>query len=62
MPEPGPNQIQVKVSCCGLCHTDLHVVEGDIPAHKMPVIPGHQIVGRVEKLGSAVKKLVRGTV
>lgn len=60
MPEPGPNQIQVKVSCCGLCHTDLHVVEGDIPAHKMPVIPGHQIVGRVEKLGSAVKKLVRG--
>jgi propanol-preferring alcohol dehydrogenase len=60
LPEPAPNQIRVKVSCCGLCHTDLHVVEGDLPPHKMPVIPGHQIVGTVEKAGFEVKKFQRG--
>src|SRR5512147_896591 len=51
-PEPGPKQIHLRVSSCALCHTDIHIVEGDIPAHKMPVIPGHQIVGIVDKLGS----------
>ena len=51
-PEPGPKQIRLRVSSCALCHTDIHIVEGDIPAHKMPVIPGHQIVGIVDKLGS----------
>ncbi len=50
-PEPVTNQIRVKVKCCGVCHTDLHTVEGDIPAHRLPVILGHQIVGVVEKLG-----------
>ena len=58
-PEPGPNQIRVRVHCCGLCHTDLHVVEGDLPPHKMPVIPGHQIVGTVEKTGANVAKFKR---
>jgi len=58
-PEPGPNQIRVKVHCCGLCHTDLHVIEGDMPPHKLPVIPGHQIVGTVEKAGTQVKKFQR---
>lgn len=51
-PEPVARQVRVKVRCCGVCHTDLHTVEGDIPAHKLPVIPGHQIVGIVDKLGS----------
>ncbi len=51
-PEPGPKQVRLRISCCALCHTDLHIVEGDIPAHKIPVIPGHQIVGVVDKLGS----------
>jgi propanol-preferring alcohol dehydrogenase len=58
-PEPGPRQLRVKVHCCGLCHTDLHTVEGDIPSHRLPVIPGHQIVGTVEKVGAQVKKFRR---
>jgi alcohol dehydrogenase, propanol-preferring len=58
-PEPGPNQIRVKVHCCGLCHTDLHVVEGDLRPHKMPVISGHQIVGTVEKTGADVSRFRR---
>jgi len=58
-PEPGPHQIRVKVHCCGLCHTDLHTVEGDLPSHKLPVVPGHQIVGTVEKVGLNAKKFQR---
>lgn len=60
LPEPGPQQIRVKVSCCGLCHTDLHTVEGDIPPHKLPIIPGHQIVGTVEKLGEGASTFQLG--
>src|SRR4051812_757985 len=60
LPEPSPNQVRIKVHCCGLCHTDLHVVEGDLPAHKLPIIPGHQIIGTVEKCGKDVKKFQRG--
>lgn len=56
LPEPASRQVRVKVRCCGLCHTDLHVVEGDLPRHKMPVIPGHQIVGTIEKCGAGVSK------
>jgi len=40
LPTPGPGQIRVRVSCCGVCHTDLHIVEGDLPLHKKPVVPG----------------------
>ena len=58
-PEPGPNQIRVKVHCCAVCHTDLHVVEGDLPPHKLPVVPGHQIVGTVEKCGREVTRFQR---
>ena len=60
MPEPGANQVRIKVSCCGLCHTDLHTVEGDIPAHKLPVIPGHQIVGVVDRLSAGAAKFAIG--
>lgn len=59
-PEPGPIQIRVKIHCCGVCHTDLHVVEGDLPPHKVPVVPGHQIVGTIEKTGNDVTKFQRG--
>ncbi len=59
-PRPGPNEIRVKVSACGVCRTDLHVVDGDLPAGKLPVIPGHEIVGRVEALGAAVRDLELG--
>jgi propanol-preferring alcohol dehydrogenase len=48
-PKPGPNELLVRVSACGVCRTDLQLCEGDVPAHKLPLIPGHQLVGRVEK-------------
>lgn len=50
-PRPGPGEVLVRVEACGVCRTDLHVVEGDLPAHRRPIIPGHEIVGRVEGLG-----------
>ena len=51
MPQPARGEVLVRVSMCGVCRTDLHVVEGELPPRKSPVIPGHQIVGVVEKLG-----------
>ncbi len=51
MPSPGPRQILLRVRACGVCHTDLHTVEGDIVPPALPVIPGHQIVGTVESVG-----------
>ncbi len=51
VPQPGPGQIRLKVSVCGVCHTDLHTVEGDLTLPRLPLIPGHQVVGVVEKLG-----------
>ncbi|MGH9612298.1 MAG: zinc-dependent alcohol dehydrogenase family protein [Bryobacteraceae bacterium] len=50
-PEPGPSEVLVRVSACGICRTDLHVVEGELPPRKSPVIPGHQIVGTVARAG-----------
>lgn len=50
-PEPGAGEIRVQVRACGVCRTDLHVVEGDLPEHTLPIIPGHQIVGVVDALG-----------
>ena len=51
IPDPAPGEIRVRVSCCGICHTDLHTVEGDLHLPKLPVVPGHQIVGFVDALG-----------
>jgi propanol-preferring alcohol dehydrogenase len=53
-PLPAAGEVRVKVHTCGLCHTDLHTVEGDLAPHKRPVIPGHQIVGVIDALGSGV--------
>lgn len=53
-PRPGEHEIRLAISLCGACRTDLHIIEGDIPAHKMPVIVGHQIVGRVDRTGGKV--------
>lgn len=50
-PLPGDKEILIKVEACGLCHTDLHTIEGDLPEVKLPVIPGHQVVGRVVEVG-----------
>ncbi|MBT8115100.1 MAG: zinc-dependent alcohol dehydrogenase family protein [Arenicella sp.] len=54
-PKPGPDQVQVKVSACGVCRTDLHVTDGDLTEAKLPIIPGHEIVGTVSELGSGVE-------
>jgi len=59
-PTPGPGEVRVQVLCCGLCHTDLHTVEGDLPLPKLPVVPGHQIVGVVDSLGAGVRSLREG--
>src|SRR5260370_40012054 len=51
VPRPGRGEILVRVRACGVCRTDLHVVEGELPPRKSPIIPGHQIVGVVEESG-----------
>jgi len=51
---PGPGEIRVRVSACGVCRTDLHVVDGELPHPKLPIIPGHEIVGQVDALGAGV--------
>jgi len=50
-PQPGPGEIRLKVRCCGICRTDLHVIEGELPSQKLPLIPGHQTVGVVDAIG-----------
>jgi len=60
LPEPAAGEVRVKVHCCGVCRTDLHVVEGDLARQKMPVVPGHQIVGTVDALGPECRRLRLG--
>ena len=60
LPEPAPDEVLVRVAACGVCRTDLHVVEGELTPRKSPVIPGHQIVGRIEKVGAGVMRLEIG--
>lgn len=54
-PEPGPGQVLIRVAACAVCRTDLHVVDGELPEPKLPLIPGHEIVGRVEALGAGLE-------
>jgi propanol-preferring alcohol dehydrogenase len=56
LPEPGPGQIRINVRVCGICHTDLHTVEGDLGLPKRPVVPGHQIVGTVAARGEGAER------
>lgn len=58
--QPGPNEIRVKVLACGVCRTDLHVVDGQLPNPVLPIIPGHEIVGRIDAVGGGVKDLKMG--
>jgi propanol-preferring alcohol dehydrogenase len=58
---PGPGQVLVRVAACGVCRTDLHLCDGDLPLGRTPVVPGHEIVGRVEALGPGVDGLAPGT-
>jgi propanol-preferring alcohol dehydrogenase len=59
-PQPGAHEIRVRVLACGVCRTDLHVVDGELPNPRVPIVPGHEIVGRIDTLGSAVKGLELG--
>ncbi|GAB4533017.1 MAG: zinc-dependent alcohol dehydrogenase family protein [Anaerolineae bacterium] len=59
-PEPGPGQVRIRVRVCGVCHTDLHTVEGELELSKLPVVPGHQIVGVVDALGEGVTRFRPG--
>ena len=56
----GAGEVRVKIAACGVCRTDLHVVNGELPNPVLPIIPGHEIVGRVDELGSGVRDLVIG--
>jgi len=60
MPAPRANEIRIAVRACGVCHTDLHTVEGELALPKLPVIPGHQIVGTVESVGDNVTRFRTG--
>jgi propanol-preferring alcohol dehydrogenase len=53
-PQPKRGEIRLRVEACGVCRTDLHVVDGDLPDPKLPIVPGHEIVGRVEAVGEDV--------
>ena len=60
LPEPAPDEVRVKVIVCGVCRTDLHIVEEDLPAIKRPIIPGHETVGMVDRVGRNVRALKEG--
>jgi propanol-preferring alcohol dehydrogenase len=59
-PEPGVEDILIRINVCGVCHTDLHTIEGELPDVKLPIIPGHQIVGIIEKMGSKASRFKEG--
>src|SRR4029077_14418747 len=56
IPEPGPGQVRIRVEACGVCHTDASTIAGTYPGLTLPRVPGHEVVGRVEALGSKVSK------
>ena len=60
VPRPGPGEILLEVAACGVCRTDLHVVNGELPDPKLPIIPGHEVVGRVAALGDNVSGFALG--
>ena len=60
LPRPGRKQIRIKVGVCGVCHTDLHTVEGELPVRPLPIIPGHQVIGLVDALGEDAGRLQLG--
>ncbi len=59
-PEPGPGQVLVRVGACGVCRTDLHVVDGELGQPKLPLVPGHEVVGRVAALGPGAERYAEG--
>src|ERR1700757_564972 len=61
VPVPGPGELLVEIDACGVCRTDLHVVDGELPDPKLPVVPGHEIVGHVAAIGPGVSDFAIGT-
>src|SRR5919107_3805521 len=59
-PEPGPGQVLLDVRACGVCRTDLHILDGDLTEPKLPLVPGHQIVGVVREAGEGVERFAPG--
>ncbi len=59
-PVPGEGEVRIKVACCAVCRTDLHVIEGDLPQPKLPLVPGHQVVGVVDQVGDGCSRLKTG--
>jgi propanol-preferring alcohol dehydrogenase len=60
VPAPAEGQVLVRVTACGVCRTDLHVVDGDLTEPKLPIVPGHEVVGRVAALGKGVQRFTEG--
>jgi propanol-preferring alcohol dehydrogenase len=60
LPDVGPGQVLIRVKACGVCRTDLHVVDGELPQPKLPLVPGHQIVGTIERAGKGAARLAPG--
>jgi len=59
-PEPGPGQVRLRVTACGVCRTDLHILDGELRARRLPLVPGHQVVGVVEALGASAGRWAAG--
>jgi propanol-preferring alcohol dehydrogenase len=59
-PEPGPGEVRLRVEACAVCRTDLHVVDGELPLPRLPIVPGHEIVGRIDRIGAGVSGLALG--
>ncbi|WP_421725066.1 zinc-dependent alcohol dehydrogenase family protein [Bauldia sp.] len=60
VPEPGPNQVRIRIRACGVCRTDLHVADGELPQCHYPIVPGHEVIGEVDRLGGNVGDLGLG--
>ena len=60
LPEPGPGEVRVRIRACATCRTDLHIIEGDFPARRLPLVPGHQAVGVVDALAAGTSRLALG--
>jgi propanol-preferring alcohol dehydrogenase len=60
LPEPGPGQLRIRVTACGVCRTDLHGTDGELPRPKLPLVLGHEVVGRVDAVGEGVRRFAVG--
>ena len=60
VPEPGPGEVRIRVHVCAVCRTDIHVVEEDLPPAARPVVPGHQVVGTVDRVGDGANVALLG--